>query len=168
MRATSSVTVQRHRAFREYPHCGWCHKLISEVKSDPELLKDYTFTFHVVPVLGEASHTYAKKLWCSVGTDEEKMQAMLEGDEAMNALPAMTTCPMDDQDHTVMLSKIIGVRGVPFVIAPDGRVSQGKPADIKSFLRGEEPEAGKSQRPSPKSKGLILYVLEGLRLTPLR
>lgn len=126
------------------PHCGWCHKLISEVKSDPELLKDYTFTFHVVPVLGEASHTYAKKLWCSVGTDEEKMQAMLEGDEAMNALPAMTTCPMDDQDHTVMLSKIIGVRGVPFVIAPDGRVSQGKPADIKSFLRGEEPKQAKA------------------------
>lgn len=126
------------------PHCGWCHKLISEVKSDPELLKDYTFTFHVVPVLGEASHTYAKKLWCSVGTDEEKMQAMLEGDEAMNALPAMTTCPMDDQDHTVMLSKIIGVRGVPFVIAPDGRVSQGKPSDIKSFLRGEEPKQAKA------------------------
>lgn len=129
------------------PHCGWCHQLISEAKADPELMKEYTFVFHVIPILGADSQTYAKKLWCSVATDEEKLQAMLDGDEAVNALPASAQCDMDMQDRTVYLSKIIRVSGVPFVIAPDGRVSQGKPADLKAFLRGEE-----KSRQEPKAK----------------
>lgn len=134
------------------PHCGWCHQFIAEVKADEELMKAYTFIFHVIPILGSSSQPYAKKLWCSVGTDEEKMQALLDGDEAVNGLPASAECPMGDQDRAVLLSKIIGVQGVPFVIAPDGRVSQGKPSDIKAFLHGEERKSAPGKGAAEKKK----------------
>lgn len=123
------------------PHCGFCHGVIAEAKADPELLKEYTFVIHVIPILGDSSQTYVKKLWCSVGTDEEKLQALLDGDQAINALPAKAECDMNMQDRTVYFSKILRINGVPFIIAPDGRVSQGKPKDLKAFLRGEDKTA---------------------------
>lgn len=130
------------------PHCGFCHSVIAEAKADPELMKEYTFIFHVIPILGEASQPYVKKLWCSVGTDEEKLQALLDGDQAINSLPALAECDMNMQDRTVYFSKILRINGVPFIIAPDGRVSQGKPKDLKAFLRGEDKTAKDSKAKS--------------------
>ena len=125
------------------PHCGWCHKLINEIQTKTALLKDYTFIVHAVPVLGATSQPYAKKLWCSVAKDEEKIRAMLKGDEAVNALPSKAGCDTDAHDHSIYLSKLIGVKAVPFVIAPDGRVSQGKPNDLRAFLIGDQPSQKK-------------------------
>ena len=49
-----------------------------------------------------------------------------------------------------MTATFLGVEAVPFVIAPDGRFSRGKPASLRGFLRGRATDAGTT--PDRRSK----------------
>ena len=119
------------------PNCGWCHRVVQEIMESDDLRNEFKFVFHAVPVLGSVSQPLAKKLWCSVATEEEKVNAYLEGKDAIDNLPAKADCDTDSHDRTIFLSKLIGVQAVPFLIAPDGRSHQGKPADLRAFLQGK-------------------------------
>jgi thiol:disulfide interchange protein DsbC len=35
-------------------------------------------------------------------------------------------------------ARLLGIPGVPYLIAPDGRLKQGAPADLKAWLEGNE------------------------------
>ena len=129
------------------PRCSWCHKLIAEVLESDALKSEYRFFFHFIPVLGGESQPLVRKLFCSKATDEEKVRAAVEGPDAIKALPALAECNTTNNDHTIYLSKILGVRGVPFVIAPDGRRSEGKPASLTEFLSN-----GRIKDPAKKEK----------------
>ena len=61
------------------PQCGWCHKLIAEINAKPELQKDYTFDFVVVPVLGQRSEMLAKKIFCADADDAARYRALTDG-----------------------------------------------------------------------------------------
>ena len=128
------------------PRCGWCHRLLDEIESDEALRSEYRFLIHVVPVLGEASNEIAKRLWCAKAGADEKLAALLKGSDAVNALPAQTDCRLEEQDRTVFLSGLLGIRSVPFLIAPDGRTSNGKPADLRAFLENDRESAMKKLR----------------------
>lgn len=139
------------------PRCGWCHRLLDEIESDEALRSEYRFLIHVVPVLGEASNALAKRLWCAKAGTDEKLAALLKGSDAVNALPAQTDCRLEEQDRTVFLSGLLGIRSVPFLIAPDGRTSNGKPADLRAFLENDRESAMKKLReeaPEETSKAM--------------
>ncbi|MBS9424205.1 DsbC family protein [Photorhabdus caribbeanensis] len=114
------------------PRCAICHKLINDAKS---LIDNYTFKFIVIPALGAESNRLAKSLYCA----KDKSRAL---DALMNntlgSLPPKTSCDPGQYDQTLLTSHFIGIEGVPFVVAPDGRVSKGRPNNLKSWLEDTE------------------------------
>lgn len=129
------------------PQCGWCHKLIGEVSADPDaFLKDYTWNFVILPVLGDQSTELAKKLSCAKTTDqEEKYKAFVGGLRSINALEQKDNCSMDEFSTTQTVAHALGIQGVPMVIAPDGRFERGKPRDLKAFLNPEATKASQAK-----------------------
>ncbi|WP_099360019.1 DsbC family protein [Aeromonas dhakensis] len=114
------------------PRCTVCHKLMDESKS---LVDEYTFKFVVIPALGAESNRLAKGLYCA----KDKTNAL---DAFMNntlaSLPSKETCDPAQYDQTLLTAHLIGIKGVPFVVAPDGRVSKGRPKNLKSWLESAE------------------------------
>ncbi|KGM26744.1 disulfide isomerase [Photorhabdus luminescens] len=114
------------------PRCAVCHKLMDESKS---LVDEYTFKFVVIPALGAESNRLAKGLYCA----KDKTNAL---DAFMNntlaSLPSKETCDPGQYDQTLLTAHFIGIEGVPFVVAPDGRVSKGRPKNLKSWLESAE------------------------------
>ncbi|HAU6494876.1 TPA: DsbC family protein, partial [Citrobacter freundii] len=114
------------------PRCAVCHQLMGDAKS---LVDDYTFKFIVIPALGAESNRLAKNLYCA----KDKTHAL---DALMNntlgSLPSKETCDPGQYDQTLLTAHFIGIEGVPFVVAPDGRVSKGRPKNLKSWLESAE------------------------------
>ena len=46
--------------------------------------------------------------------------------------------------RTLITAQMFGVRGTPFVIAPDGRIHQGRPDDLIGWLAGTQTGAPKA------------------------
>ena len=121
------------------PQCGWCHKLIGELNANPDLLNKYAFDFVVVPVLGERSTQLAKKLYCAKTDDQSaKYAAFVGGAMNIDRLEQNDDCDLTNFEGTRITAQAIGVRGVPMIIAPDGRFQRGKPQVLRDFL---EPKA---------------------------
>ncbi|WP_160188512.1 DsbC family protein [Escherichia coli] len=114
------------------PLCTVCHKLMDESTS---LVDEYTFKFVVIPALGAESNRLAKGLFCA----KDKTNAL---DAFMNntlaSLPSKKTCDLGQYDQTLLAAHLIGIEGVPFVVAQDGRVSKGRPKNLKSWLESAE------------------------------
>ena len=49
---------------------------------------------------------------------------------------ATGTCGQQTAQRTLITAQMFGVRGTPFVIAPDGRIHQGRPDDLIDWLAG--------------------------------
>ena len=116
------------------PQCGWCHKLIAEINAKPELQKDYTFDFVVVPVLGQRSEMLAKKIFCADADDAARYRALTDGARSIEALKQKEECPLEVFAQTRVIAQAVGVQGVPMVISHDGRFERGKPRDLMAFL----------------------------------
>lgn len=114
------------------PRCAVCHKLLHEAKS---LIDDYTFKVIVIPALGAESNRLSKALFCA----KDKTNAL---DALMNntiaSLSSKTACDPAQYDQTLLTAHFIGIEGVPFIVAPDGRVGKGRPKNLKSWLEGAE------------------------------
>ena len=124
----------RHTTAFVDPQCGWCHKLIAEINAKPELQKDYTFDFVVVPVLGQRSEMLAKKIFCADADDDAKYRALTDGARSIEALKQKDECPLEVFTQTRVIAQAVGVQGVPMVISHDGRFERGKPRDLMAFL----------------------------------
>ncbi|HJA17140.1 MAG TPA: thioredoxin fold domain-containing protein [Candidatus Duodenibacillus intestinigallinarum] len=124
------------------PLCGWCHKLMGEVVQDEELKQDYTFDFIVIAALGDESAQLAKRLYCAEKVPERRFDLLLKGSEAIQALPEKSGCKNEALQRTAFAAQVLGVKAVPFVIAPDGRFARGKPADLRKFLEGNASDGG--------------------------
>lgn len=124
------------------PQCGWCHKLLAEIDAEPAYLKEYTFDFVIVPMLGERSTALSKKLWCAKTDDQKiKFNALLKGARTIEALEQKESCDTKVFDDTRLISQAVGVQAVPMLIAHDGRFERGKPRSLDAFLKGEaQPE----------------------------
>lgn len=142
------------------PQCGWCHRLMGEINAKPELMKDYTFDFVVVPVLGDRSTQLAKKLYCAnTESDEVKYKALTGGARTIEALEqkADEDCDLEVFNQTRTVAQAVGVQSVPMLIAHDGRWERGKPHDLMAFLEPPKPDANaadtaKAQAAAPQAQ----------------
>lgn len=128
------------------PQCGWCHKLIAEINAKPELQKDYTFDFVVVPVLGQRSEMLAKKIFCADADDAARYRALTDGARSIEALKQKEECPLEVFAQTRVIAQAVGVQGVPMVISHDGRFERGKPRDLMAFLEPKPAQNAQAQQ----------------------
>lgn len=143
-------TGREHVTIFVDPLCGWCHKLMNEVVADASLRDEYTFDFLVIPALGGSSAKLAERLFCSESNAEKRFDVLRAGREGIERLPESSACANEGYERTQMTATFLGVEAVPFVIAPDGRFSRGKPASLRGFLRGRATDAGTT--PDKRSK----------------
>ena len=126
------------------PRCGWCHRLLREIQEYPDFFKNYRLDMIVAAVLGEDSTKLARHIACAEATDKEKYEAFVAGARAIEALKVKADCKSDALERTELTMAAFGIDASPFVIAPDGRVSRGKPANLRAFL--EPPAEEKAQK----------------------
>ncbi|TDX26802.1 thiol:disulfide interchange protein DsbC [Modicisalibacter xianhensis] len=113
------------------PLCKACHALAEELKAFAD---EYTFHFVVIPALGDDSNKLAERFSCAQSKDEA-LTALLNG--TLATLPIQSDCDTSVYQKTLMASHLMDINGVPFVIADDGRVSRGRPANLHQWLQGE-------------------------------
>lgn len=99
-------------------------------------VKSHNFTVLIAPLMGKKSAITAKKLACLHEKDKEAAKKLLLSGE-YSFLPQKQNCGMLKMQKTLITSTIMGVDVVPFMIAPDGRVSKGVPKNVERFLRGK-------------------------------
>lgn len=119
--------------------CGWCHRLMKEIQDNPSYLKDYTWDFVLVKVLGDESGILAEKLACAKTTNQlEKFKALVGGRKAIENLEQVEKCDRTSVKNTELQRQALGINSVPLVITPDKRFARGKPSDLRGFLDPEE------------------------------
>ena len=116
------------------PLCGWCHRLLREIQEDKTFLKDYRLDLIVAAVMGEQSKKLARLIACADATDKQKYEAMLAGARTIEALKQKPECNGEALARTELTLGAMGISGTPYVIAPDGRTSRGKPSVLRNFL----------------------------------
>jgi thiol:disulfide interchange protein DsbC len=114
------------------PQCSACHQLMEDAKA---LKDEYTFKFVVIPVLGDKSNRLARALSCI--TDQDKAFEALS-QRKLGSYP--TSCSSKRHDLTLLTAQLLNIRGVPYLIAPDGRVNAGRPQnmDLKAWLESDK------------------------------
>jgi len=117
------------------PRCPHCRSLLEKLSDPAEL---YRFRLVPLPVLGHDSETAVVRLDCLTESDPDAARkALLAG--SVEALPeAVGTCGQAPAQRALVTARLLGIRGVPYLIAPDGRLQQGVPADLKAWLEGNE------------------------------
>jgi thiol:disulfide interchange protein DsbC len=76
-------------------------------------------------------------LACLSRSDPGKARETLLGNPT-TALPEPTAdCGQGTAQRALIAAQILGIRGTPFLIAPDGRMRQGSPEDLAAWLAGE-------------------------------
>lgn len=118
------------------PECKFCKKLVADAKNH---LHDYSFDFVVVPALGDKSNVLSKSMFCAKPV-ASMSQEYLSGN--LGSLAQRVPCDTTRYDLTLLLAQLVGVTGVPFVIAPDGRFQAG--GDPWKFL--EQPTQADATR----------------------
>jgi thiol:disulfide interchange protein DsbC len=113
------------------PKCKACSKLYPAMA---ELSSQYTFELMVVPMLGKESDKATRQLACA--RDRKIAQQALSSESSTDKLEQAQKCDLVSLTKRMMVAKELGLRGVPFIIAPDGRVSPGRPPNLGSFLAG--------------------------------
>lgn len=113
------------------PLCSVCHKLMKDAAS---LGQDYTFKFVVVPALGDKSHKLARKVYCAKDR-QEALDSYMQN--TLDTVAQKLSCDTKQYDLTLMMAHLLDVKSIPFVVAPDGRYSQGRPKELKKWLEGK-------------------------------
>jgi len=107
-------------------------KLLEQVSK----VNSYPVTVVVAPIIQKDSMKLAQRLACLRDTNKKAAkEALLSGNFAF--LPKKHSCGASQMQKTLITTQMIGVTGLPFVIAPDGRTFKGRPADLESFARGQ-------------------------------
>ena len=130
------------------PRCGWCHKMLEELtvgadlsaqgKDGNSLLAQYTFDIVVAGIMGDASKKLASRINCASVSDREKLDALVKVPASIESLKQTDKCDNKPVQLTALNLQLLGVRGVPVVIAPDWRYQRGKPNNLADFLSGKE------------------------------
>jgi thiol:disulfide interchange protein DsbC len=89
-------------------------------------------------VLGAPSQRAVLAIDCLSATDPAKARDVLLGAGAAADLPASADgCGEGTAQRALIAAQILGIHGTPFLIAPDGRMRQGAPADLATWIAGE-------------------------------
>lgn len=120
------------------PKCPWCGKLMAAMRELPTLGEYYTFDLLPIAMLGPESQRLVRHLGCAKDPDAAREALMRE--DYTRPLAQVENCDLTAIQKTLVLAHLLGVPGVPFLIASDGRVQRGMPADLAAWL---------DNRPSP-------------------
>lgn len=144
--------------------CGWCHKLMKEIKDDPKLFEEYTFDFVIVALLGKESNILAQRLACAQTKDDnEKFDALIKGPGGISRLPQIAGCGTDLYQSTELQRRALNINSVPVVVAPDKRFSRGKPQNLRDFLDIKKAQAAKEAARKKEQETLAPAEKEGKR-----
>lgn len=137
------------------PQCTWCHRLMKEIQDNPSYLKDYSWDFVVVKVLGDRSGLLAEKLACAKTTNQkEKFDALVAGPKAVDALEQVEKCDRTKVKNTELQRQALNIMSVPLVITPDNRFVRGKPSDLRGFLDPEEAKLAAQRAAAAQAEAL--------------
>ncbi|MDY6470084.1 MAG: hypothetical protein SPK70_03325 [Succinivibrio dextrinosolvens] len=102
----------------------------------------YTFYFVVIPADTAESFDLTKRFMCAREEGNSKIGNLLLED-ALDTLPK-GDCPLSKAfEKTMVYKSLSDVDLVPFIVAPDGRVSRGMPSpNLKLFLLDDKPSKG--------------------------
>lgn len=121
------------------PHCPQCAALLERMRALPEAaLTTYRFRLIPLPVLSQASQRDALALNCLAETDRPGALAALLEQRTDRLPPANGRCGQGAIQRALVTAHLLGIERVPFLIAPDGRLQAGAPADLRAWLAGEE------------------------------
>ncbi len=112
------------------PRCPHCHELLKQALP---LTKEYTFQILPVPVLGPDSERQVRQLGCA-RDKKAATDALLNG--RIGNLEQDDACNLEPMQRTLVTAQILGIQGVPFIVANDGRISRGRPYDLSAWLEG--------------------------------
>ena len=116
------------------PRCPHCRGLLEQL---PALVAKYRFRLVPLPVLGPDSETAVARLGCLAEKDPASARDALLAGKA-DQLPAPEgTCGQAPAQRALVTAQLLGLAGVPYLIAPDGRLQQGVPADLEAWLEGK-------------------------------
>jgi thiol:disulfide interchange protein DsbC len=113
------------------PLCSICHKLMKDAQG---LGLKYTFKFIVVPALGDESNKLARRVFCAANR-KDALHAFMS--KTLETLEQKKTCDTKQYDMTLMMAHLLDIQAVPFVVAPDGRPSLGRPSNLKQWLEAK-------------------------------
>jgi thiol:disulfide interchange protein DsbC len=117
------------------PRCPHCRRLMDQL---PSLGEGYRFRLVPLPVLGPESETAVVRLACLDEQDPSAARDALLA-ETLDQLAAPTgTCGQAPVQRALVTAQLLGIAGVPYLIAPDGRLHQGVPEDLEAWLEGKE------------------------------
>lgn len=114
------------------PLCPWCDVILKEIGADG--FAGYTIDVVLLPIVGrENSVARIRALECAVDQDAAR-RALVSGNYA--GLEQRRGCTDGAGAFTERLSwsRLVGLKGVPLVIGPNGSMSAGKPQDFAQFL----------------------------------
>lgn len=113
------------------PQCDPCKKFFEKAKKNTD---KYTFKFIVVPALGPESNKMATSMFCSKNkTNLEKH--FLE--RTLLELEQKETCDKKYYNLTLTVAQLIGIKNVPFFIAPSGIYKEGEGKDFWNWVEKE-------------------------------
>jgi thiol:disulfide interchange protein DsbC len=113
------------------PQCPHCAALLAEL---PSLTDRYRFRLIPLPI-GTDSQAAVLALHCLAATDPAAaLEALRAPTDPPPAAPG--GCGQATAQRALVVAQLLGVRGTPFLIAPDGRLRQGRPADLAGWLAG--------------------------------
>lgn len=120
------------------PFCPHCTALYADLAP---LRATYRFRLVPVPVLGEPSQRAVLALACLSGSEPEQARDALLGGLTADLPEPAAGCGEAIAQRTLIAAQILGIRGTPFLIAPDGRLRQGRPDDLATWLAAVEESA---------------------------
>ncbi len=112
------------------PECPYCKQLEKALQQMPDI-RVYTFLYPLTQIHPQA-RAKAESIWCS----KDRHQALLDVMLNNKTLPAATCkTPLDD---IAALGQKLDISGTPTIIASDGRMLAGSPANgLKAWLAGD-------------------------------
>jgi thiol:disulfide interchange protein DsbC len=104
----------------------------------PPLAERYRFRLVPLPVLGPDSEAAVVRLACLAEQDPSAARDALLA-ETFEQIPAPTgTFGQAPVQRALVTAQLLGIAGVPYLIAPDGRLQQGVPEELEAWLEGNE------------------------------
>ncbi|NEX23226.1 hypothetical protein G3480_23495 [Thiorhodococcus mannitoliphagus] len=120
------------------PHCPKCANLLDQLQAlSPSQRAPYRVRLIPLGVLGQASLATAVRLNCLAESDPAAALEALLSHAFKTLPPAEGTCGQGALQRALVTAQLLGITQVPFLIAPDGRLHGGVPADLLAWLTGD-------------------------------
>lgn len=96
-----------------------------------ELFKEYRFSIMAIPAYGKKSGEPTRAVSCAID-QQAAFSALIN--KSWNTLIQNENCDLVPIQRRIVVAQIIGLRSVPFFIAPNGDYQAGLPDDLKKWL----------------------------------